>query len=302
MSRTISPSTQRPYGLQRVCKAWDIARSTVYRNIIWDRQKSQKKRGPKPKVDDQALEDKIRQDINDSPFNGEGHRKVHARLKRRGVKVGRNRVLRMMRDKHLLSPHRGHYRPPNPHDGQITTSAPNIMWGSDGTKLLTADDGWVWIFTVADHWNAECLGWHVCKVGDRFAALEPISQAVKGVYGSLMRGVASGLKLRIDNGSQYTSDYFLKQVKYMGIESSFGLVRQPETNGVAERFHRTLKDHIVGARVFKNIEEVREAVDVFVRLYNSEWLVGKLGYRSPSEARRDHVAPSVGEREKGSAA
>ena len=29
-----------------------------------------------------------------------------------------------------------------------------------------------------DHWNAECVGWHVCKVGNRFAALEPIAQGL----------------------------------------------------------------------------------------------------------------------------
>ena len=109
-------------------------------------------------------------------------------------------------------------------------------------KVQRFDFLWVWLFSVEEHWNAECLGWHVCKVGDRFAALEPIMQAVKNIHGSAVKGVASGLMLRIDNGSQYTSDYFLKQVEYLGIQSSFGLIRQPQTTGVAERFNRTLKD------------------------------------------------------------
>ncbi len=59
------------------------------------------------------------------------------------------------------------------------------MGGSDGTKVRTVDDGLIWIFGVADHWNTECLGWNVCKVGDRFANFEPISQAVKTIYGCL---------------------------------------------------------------------------------------------------------------------
>jgi len=163
------------------------------------------------------------------------------------------------------------------------------MWGSDGTKVRTVDDGWIWIFSVAEHWNTECLGWHVCKVGDRFAALEPVSQAIKKTYGSLSKGAAAGLKLRIDNGSQYTSDYFLQQVNYWGIEESFGLVRQPETNGVAERFHRTLKEQAIEGKVFRNVAEVREAVGQFVSLYNEKWLVAKRGYQSPLEARRNYV-------------
>jgi transposase InsO family protein len=162
------------------------------------------------------------------------------------------------------------------------------MWGSDGTKVKTVDDGWIWIFTVAEHWNTECLGWHVCKVGDRFAALEPVSQAIRNVYGSSGKGIARGLKLRIDNGSQYTSDYFLQQINYWGIEDSFGLVRQPETNGVAERFHRTLKEQVIEGKVFKTVDEVREAVRQFVEIYNEQWLVAKREYQSPIEARQNY--------------
>jgi transposase InsO family protein len=239
-------------------------------------------------INDAALLDLVKQDIAGSPFKGEGHRKIHARLKRQNTRVGRNRVLEVMKANHLLSPHRGLQASQDPHDGTIITDGPNIMWCSDGTKILTANDGWVWVFSVEEHWNAECLGWHVCKVGDRFAALEPVTQAVKNVYGAIGKGIAKGVKLRIDNGSQYTSDYFLKQIAYMGIQDSFGLVKQPQTNGVAERFNRTLKEQILHGRIFRNIEEVREAVHRFVELYNAKWLLEKLGYQSPQEARREY--------------
>jgi transposase InsO family protein len=239
-------------------------------------------------MEEKELLIKIHEDINSSPFHGEGHRKIHARLRRQGTKVGRNRVLKVMRNHQLLSPHRSAYRPPHSHDGQIITDKPNEMWCTDGAKVLTVEDGWVWVFSVTEHWNAECLGWHVCKRGDRFAALEPVSQAVKQIYGALDKGIAAGLKLRIDNGSQYTSDYFHEQLAYWGIESSFGLISQPETNGVAERFNRTLKEQILAGRVFKNIAEVREAVKRFVALYNAQWLVEKLGYQSPLEARQNY--------------
>lgn len=285
MSQTISPSFGRVYGLKRVCEAWEVCRSSFYaKKRLQDRPPQ--RRGPKPPIKDEILLNLIQGDIKSSPFNGEGHRKIHARLKREGARVGRNRVLKIMRENTLLSPHRSCYRAPNPHDGKIITEAPNIMWGSDGTKIETVEDGWVWVFTVAEHWNTECVGWHVCKKGDRFAALEPIAMAVKGVYGSLDKGIAEGLKLRIDNGSQYTSDYFLQQVTHWGIEHSFGIVRQPETNGVAERFHKTLKDQILHGRIFKNIEELREAVREFVKVYNEKWLVQKLNYQSPLEARQ----------------
>ena len=113
-------------------------------------------------IGEKALLEKIREDIKKSPFKGEGHRKVHARLKKQGARVGRNRILRVMRENKLLSPHRSIYRPPNPHDGRITTDAPNIMWGSDGTKIRTVDGGWVWVFSVAEHWNTVRLYEQFC--------------------------------------------------------------------------------------------------------------------------------------------
>ena len=71
-----------------------------------------------------------------------------------------------MRENNLLSPHRCRRRGGNPHDGEIITHAPNLMWGTDGVRVFTVDDGWGWIFTAVEHWNAECVGWHVCKRGD----------------------------------------------------------------------------------------------------------------------------------------
>ena len=174
------------------------------------------------------------------------------------------------------------------HDGTIVTSAPDVMWGTDGVRVFTADDGWVWTFAAVDHWNAECVGWHVCKVGSRFAALEPIAQGLGRLYGSVEADVARGLALRMDHGSQYLSDHFLNQLRYWGIHPSFGFVEEPETNGVVERWNRTLKEQAVYGRVFRNLAEVRAAVAEFVVRYNQCWRLEKLAYRTPLEAREEY--------------
>ena len=61
----------------------------------------------------------------------------------------------------------------------------------------------------------------------------------------------------MDHGSQYLSDHFLKQIRYWGIHPSFGFVEEPETNGVAERWNRTLKEQAIHGRIFQNLEAVR---------------------------------------------
>ena len=191
----------------------------------------------------------------------------------------------LIKENRLLSPYRGRQGAPLAHEGTITTEAPNLMWGTDATKVITLDDGWVWVFSAVEHWNAECVGWHVTKLGNRFAALEPISQGLTSLYGSVTADVARGLLLRMDHGSQYLSDHFIKQVKFWGIKPSFAFVEQPQTNGVAERFNRTLKEQAIYGSIFRNIEEVRRAVGKFVQDYNAEWRVEKNGFRSPRQAR-----------------
>ncbi|WP_460596699.1 transposase, partial [Geomonas sp. Red276] len=230
----------------------------------------------------------IRVDLASSAFKGEGHRKVWGRLRfGKGHKVSRKRVLRIMRQNQLLSPYRVPQGEPNPHDGKIITAAPNVMWGTDGTKVFTVEEGWCWIFTAVEHWNAECVGWHVTKTGDRFAALLPLSMGLLKHYGSVQADAARGLTLRMDNGSQYLSDHFQNQLKFWGIASSFAFVRQPETNGVVERFNRTLKEQVIYGSTFRTIEDVRTAMATFVSQYNQLWPVEKMKYLSPDQAREE---------------
>ncbi|HTP66492.1 MAG TPA: IS3 family transposase [Geobacteraceae bacterium] len=286
MSATISPATGKTYGVQRVCAAWEVPRSSFY-----GRQSRKAvtlvplKRGPKTPLSDDELLDLIRIDLATSTFIGEGHRKVWGRLRFvKGIKVGRKRVLRLMREDNLLSPHRVVQGQPKEHTSKIITVAPNVMWGTDGTKVFTIDEGWCWIFTAVEHWNAECVGWHVSKNGDRFAALQPLSMALTNRFGSVGASVARGLALRMDHGTQYLSEHFQKQLKFWGIAPSFSFVAEPQTNGVAERLYRTLKEQVIYGRNYRTVEEVRTAVADFMDRYNQLWLVEKLGFRSPRQA------------------
>ncbi len=291
LSATISPAAGRPYGVERVCRVFEYPRSSFYQRQAFERVPEADrpvplKRGPKTPLSDEELLVEIRADLEASPFQGEGHRKVRARLKvLRNIRVSNKRVLRLMKENRLLSPYRGRIGQPLEHDGTIVTDAPNVMWGTDGTRILTLDEGWVWLFAAVEHWNAECVGWHVIKDGSRYQALQPIAMGLQNLFGSLGPDVARGLALRMDHGTQYLSDHFLNQIRYWGIQPSFAFVEQPQTNGVAERFNRTLKEQAIHGRVFRNADEVRLAVADFVARYNNHWRLEKLGYLTPAEAR-----------------
>src|SRR3712207_5204860 len=62
-------------------------------------------------------------------------------------------------------------------------------------------------------------------------------------------------------------------------------VGEPQTNGVIERLFRTLKEQAIHGRIFRTIDDVRDAVRAFVARYNAEWLIEKNGHRSPDAMR-----------------
>jgi putative transposase len=288
MSQEASPTTGKPYGIERVCTTCRFPRSTLYARRQREAlpAKPPAKRGPKPSHSDEQLLSLIQADLKASPFSGEGHRKVWARLKYGGgLAVSRTRVLHIMREHNLLSPHRRPQRPVREHTGTIITQRANVMWGVDGTRVFTVEEGHAWIFTAVEHWNAECMGWHVTKKGDRFAALEPVAQGVLAQFAHVDADAARGLALRMDHGTQYLSEHFQNQIKFWGIAPSFAFLEQPQTNGVAERFFRTLKEQAIYGRIFQTIAQVRQAVGEFIERYNEQWMIEKNRFLSPLRMR-----------------
>jgi putative transposase len=76
--------------------------------------------------------------------------------------------------------------------------------------------------------SAERAGIHASRSADRFAALEPVRQAVRQHFGGFAQGVAAGLQLRHDHGSQHMSHDFQAEIRFLGIPSSPAFVREPE--------------------------------------------------------------------------
>jgi len=293
MSLTASPGSGRPYGLARVCRVWRAARATIYRHRLPPRAEPPRRRGPVGPMPDAGLVEAIRAVLAASPFHGEGHRKVWARLRMADVRTSRRRVLRLMREHGLLAPSRvGAPRGPRNHDGTIIPDALDTMWGTDMTTTWTAE-GQAAVFVAVDHHSAECVGLHAARRGTRFEALEPLRQGVRQHFGGFAKDIAAGLALRHDHGSQYMSDAFQRELTFLGIESSPAFVRAPEGNGCAERFIRTLKENLLWVRTFDTVEQLRQALLTFRRTYNSTWLIERHGFRPPNAVRQDQLSTAA---------
>ena len=239
MAAATSPATGEAYGVKRVCTIWGVARSSFYdarRQEVQPPERPAGRRGPKPALGDEDLLAAIRRDLARSPWAGEGHRKVWARLRViDGIRVGRTRVLRSMGENGLLSPHRRPPGPANDHDGAITTAAPNVMWGADGAVIpdgrgrqrhpvhrrralerrvsAGTSPGKATVMPPPRHWHWPSAG--------SSAPSTPLPRvgAVAPKKGAFM------------------SRHFQNQLTFFGVAPSFAFVREPETKRRRRALH-----------------------------------------------------------------
>jgi putative transposase len=290
VSRAISPATSHAYGLARVARVWHLSRATVYRHRVAPDPAAPAgptRRGPVGACPDAALLEHIRARILGSRLHGEGCRKIWARLRHAGIRASARRVRRLMGQHGLLAPHRVGRPERRAHGGTITTTVVDAMWGTDMTETVTVRDGRARVFVAVDHCSGGCVGSHAARSGNRLEALEPVRQGVLRHFGGIEKAAAKGLALRHDHGSNYMSADFQDEIASLGIEGSPSFVRQPEGNGVAERFIRTLKENFLWVHAFGTIEDLRSGLQQFVAHYNATWLVARHGYRTPNQIRAE---------------
>lgn len=98
-------------------------------------------------MSDEGLVETVRPLLTDSPFYGEGYRKLWARLRFAGIRTSRRRALRLMREHGLLA-----HQPAGAHDGTITSGRIDLMWGNDLTSVMTGE-GQAAVFVAVNHYH-----------------------------------------------------------------------------------------------------------------------------------------------------
>ena len=154
-------SAELPAPLQTVCRVAGVSRSAAHeqrrrRRVSADTVPARRP-GPVGALPDAELLAEIRRDLDESPFVGEGHRKVWARLRRRrGIRTSRKRVLRLTREAGLLAPTpQVRKRADRLHEGTITVAVPDTLWATDATDAWTREKGRCAVFVLVDHASNE---------------------------------------------------------------------------------------------------------------------------------------------------
>ncbi len=222
-----------------------------------------------------------------------GAPRVHAELRMRdGIRVGRKRVERLMRQaglSGLVARKQGRttIRVPGVRVAddlvgrRFRPSAPDVLWIADLTYLRTWE-GWLYLAAVQDAYSRRIVGWGMADHMRAELVVDALSMAVK------RRRPPPGLIHHSDQGSQYVSLGFGQACTTSGISRSMGSRGVCWDNAVAETFFATLKKELVYRRSWPTRRELSTEVFEYIEaFYNRQRRHSTLGYLSPAEFEAD---------------
>ena len=281
--------TYRPrFGVEQLCRVLGMPLSTYYYH------RARLGRPVKRREQDRQLMEQITAIWTDSRFTY-GSPRVHAQLARQGVRVGRKRVERLMREASLRGAHRSRYFrttesdpsarvAPDLVERDFHATAPNQLWVADFT-YLRIDNGLLFLACVLDVFSRVVVGWKISDVRDIALVDDALTMALN------RRGVTHGLVHHSDRGSQYTSYAFGQHLLDAGIAASMGRKGDAYDNAMVESFFGTLKTELIDRRRWQTRNEIEIAVLSYLEgWYNPRRIQQALGWRSPLEFEAHHRA------------
>lgn len=277
--------------VSKTCTLLEVSRAAYYQ---WSEQE------PSPRACvDAALAERIGTIHADSKGTY-GAPRVHAQLRREGIRVGKKRVSRLMRMRKLVGRCRRRFKRttvPDPQAESVATDllercfstgayAINQAWCGDITYLRTWE-GWLYVATVIDLASRRVVGWAMADHMRAELVIDALGMAIAS------RKPGKGAIFHSDRGSQYTSGDFRKVLGKAKMRQSLSRPGQCWDNAVAESWFATLKDELIDRHVWPTRARARQAIFEFIEgFYNRRRLHSSLGYLSPAEYEAREVQQS----------
>ena len=262
-----------------LCRMLGVSRSGYY---AWrERPPSRRSR------EDGILAEKIRE-VRERSRRTYGYPRIHAELCSLGVRCGRRRVARLMREAGLRGCLRGRRRRTTRRDRnaapapdlvrrKFAAAAPDRLWLADITYVKT-DEGFLYLAFVLGAHSRRVVGWSMAGHLRTELVVDALKMAV------WRREPGAGLIHHTDRGSQYTALSFGKQLEEVGIVPSKGRTGSALDNAMAESSVWTLKAELVDRNRFPTREAAKVAIFEYVEgFYNRNRRHSSLGYASPSD-------------------
>lgn len=217
-----------------------------------------------------------------------GSPRVHAELKAKGVRVGKKRIARLMRENGIQARCKRRFRKttdskhtnpiaPNIVAREFVVPAPNQVWVTDVTAIWTLE-GWLFLAAILDLYSRRVVGWSASVSNDTVLVLAALQAAVAA------RRPPAGLVHHSDRGSPYASEDYRTELSRHGLVASMSRKGDCWDNAVAESFFGTLKAELVDHEQYATYEAALRSIGEYIEnFYNIERRHSFLDYVNPIE-------------------
>ncbi|WP_331747158.1 IS3 family transposase (plasmid) [Streptomyces sp. NBC_00853] len=277
-------------GVELVLRETHTPPSTYYRRR--QRQKNPCRR----EREDAALLETIKE-IHTQSHGIYGSPRIHAALARRGIRVGRKRVERLMRQAGItgISPRTRRWKTtvadpkatlaPDLVKRDFTAPEPNRLWVTDLTVIDTVE-GPLWLSAIRDAFSRRVVAWETSAHADADLVLATLEYALASRHPE-----PGQLTHHADHGCQYTSIKLTTRLLRAGIAASMGSVGDSYDNALAENLWTLIKSEAIRGRIFTTRADANQALFEYIDgFYNTTRIQKRLGYLSPIEYEEKHYA------------
>jgi len=225
-----------------------------------------------------------------------GVRKMHAALRRDGVVIGRDQLLRLMRELGLQGVRRGKprrttradagaSRPADLVQRQFSADRPDRLWVCDLTYLRTWT-GFAYLALVVDVFSRRIVGWALATHMRTDLPLEALEMAIW-----TRQHRVTGLVHHTDAGSQYLSIRYAETLAAAGAVPSVGSIGDSYDNALAESTIGQLKAELIErCGPWRTTEQLEFAVFEYLDWWNHRRLHGEIGMIPPVEKETRYYA------------
>jgi putative transposase len=267
------------FNVGRMCALLNVSRSGFYSWLT--RPESRRS------IENRALEGKIRV-LHAASHGIYGSPKIHQDLTDDGVRCGKNRVARIMREAGIRSRTKKKFKAttnsrhnlpvaPNLLNQEFTVDAPDRTWVGDITYIHT-QEGWLYLAVLIDLFNRKVVGWSASSRLTRQLAIDALQMALDH------RHPVPGLMHHSDRGSQYASGDYQKLLAKNKMTCSMSRKGNCYDNAVAESFFHLLKTEWVNHHRYLSRSEATSSLFYYIEIfYNRKRRHSVLDYTTPQE-------------------
>lgn len=155
------------------------------------------------------------------------------------------------------------------------------------TKVMVSSFGWLYLVVVLD-WHSKKIVGHslkTCSKTDDW--LEALNHAVNNQFPNGILSKNKELFLISDNGSQPTSQKFMKECSVLEIPQIFTCYNNPKGNADTERVIRTIKEDLIWINEWKSPSQLEEKLKVWIVKYNTDFPRSSLNYKTPNQFEKE---------------